>query len=103
MLVTAVAVFVGIIAGGLLPPAAHRYARPNVRRPALLVAGVALIAIGSRVGGDSGLRLVLGGYGVLITGVVANFPLVGMGVLLLGLGANAVFIVANSGMTRPRA
>ena len=103
MLVTAVAAFVGIIAGGLLPPAAHRYARPTVRWPAVLVAGVALIAIGTRMNGDAGLRLVVGGYGVLITGIVANFHLVGMGVLLLGLGANAIVMVANSGMPVHRA
>jgi hypothetical protein len=104
MLVTAVAVFVGMIAGGLLPPAPHRFARPRVQWPALLVAGVLLLAIGTRVDGTGGLRMVLAGYGALIVGALANAQIVGIGVLLVGLSANALVIAINSGMpVRPDA
>ena len=98
MLVTAVAVFVGIIAGGLLPPVGHRFARPRVRWPVLLIAGVALLAVGTRVDGDTGLRTVLAGYAVLLGGVMANIHIVGMGVLLIGLATNALVIALNGGM-----
>jgi hypothetical protein len=98
MLVTAVAVFVGMVAGGLLPPVGHRFARPAVRWPLVLVVGVALLVVGTRVDGDTGLRMVLAGYGVLLAGVTANIHIVGMGVLLVGLAANAVVIAVNGGM-----
>jgi hypothetical protein len=98
MLVTAVAVFVGIVAGGLQPPVGHRFARPKVKWPALLVTGVALLAVGTRVDGDTGLWSVLVGYAVLLIGGAVNIHLVGMGVLFLGLATNALVIALNGGM-----
>jgi len=98
VLVTAVAVFAGLLAGALLRPDPNRFARPKVRWPLVLLIGVVLLAIGTRTEGDPGLRLDLAGYAVLVVGVARNAHIVGMGVLLVGISCNVLVIGMNSGM-----
>jgi hypothetical protein len=98
MLVTVVAVVVGLVVGVLLPARVARFARAKLRWAPLLVVGVVLTAVGSRIDDNTGLAIMLAGYGTLIVGAAINAHLVGMGILLVGLSANALVMGLNSGM-----
>lgn len=84
----------GLAAGGRL----GRLGRRPVRRPALLVAGIAAQLLAALLGGRPALALLLCAYGLLLAFALANLSLTGMGLVVLGLGLNALVIAADGGM-----
>lgn len=84
----------GLAAGGRL----RRLGRWPVRGSALLVAGVAAQLLAVLLGGRAALTALLCGYGLLLAFALANLSRAGMGLVVLGLGLNALVIAADGGM-----
>lgn len=79
--------------------------RRSLRGWALLAAGIATQAAAGRVGGEEATTpLVLASYLMLLGFAGLNLHLVGMGVVMIGMAANAAVIGLNDGMPiRPSA
>lgn len=102
---TALAVVVGLVIGLLAGGRLSHMSRRSLRGWLLLAAGIATQAAAGRVGGpESTTPLVLVSYGLLIGFAALNLHLVGMGVVMIGMAANAAVIGLNDGMPiRPAA
>jgi len=98
VLLTLVAVALGVVAGRLAPPRAARFARPTLRVPWVLMTGVALEVAGARTHGSIAFGLVMASSAMLIAFACANLHLTGMGVLAIGVGANVLVILVNGAM-----
>ena len=104
MLLTAVAVLIGLGIGLALPPRTTRFARPRVRLVPLLVLGVAGQLVANRMTGDGAVALGIVALGLLVGFAIANLHLTGMGVMTIGLGLNLLVMLMNGGMpVSPRA
>ena len=79
--------------------------RRSLRGWAFLAAGIATQAAAGRVGGpEATTPLVLVSYALLLGFAIANLHLAGMGVVIVGMAANAAVIGLNDGMPiRPSA
>ena len=102
---TALAVVVGLIIGLLARGRLSNMSRRSLRGWILLAAGIATQAAAGRVGGpESTTPLVLISYALLLGFAAVNLHLVGMGVVMVGMVANAAVIGLNDGMPiRPSA
>ncbi len=101
---TLVAVAAGVMIGALRGGRVRHLGDRTFRLLPLLVAGVALQAVGVRVESDTGLALVLVSYLLLLGFAVANASLVGMWLVALGVALNLLVIGVNGGMpVRPSA
>ena len=98
MLITGVAVLVGLVIGVALPARPSRAARPVPRWLWLLGLGVVAQITAASVDGGAGLALVLVAYGVLIAFAAINGHVPGTGVLAIGLALNALVVALNGGM-----
>lgn len=98
MLITGVAVLVGLIVGVALPPRPSHVARPVPRWLWLLALGVVAQVSAASIGGRPGLALVLGAYAMLIVFALRNSHVSGTGVLAIGLALNALVVAVNAGM-----
>jgi hypothetical protein len=98
VLLTGVAVLVGLVLGPLLPTRRNRFARPQLHAVGLLVVGVALQLLGSQVTGKPGLALVLLSYAATFGFALRNVHIPGTIVLGIGLLMNATVIAANGAM-----
>lgn len=98
MLLTGVAVLVGLVLGPLLPARRNRFARPQLNAIGLLVVGVAFQLVGSQVTGRPGLALVLLSYAAILRFALRNVHIPGTIVLSIGLLMNATVIAANGAM-----
>lgn len=95
MLLPALAIAVGLVAG-VARRSRHRHlATPRLRALPVLAAGVAAQLASGVVAGTA---LVLVSYVLLLAFAVRNLHLVGMPVVLVGLALNALVIGANGGM-----
>ena len=102
---TAVAVAVGLIVGFVARGRLSNMSRRSLRGWILLAAGIATQAAAGRIGGpESTTPLVLVSYALLLAFAALNLHLVGMGVVMVGMVANAAVIGLNDGMPiRPAA
>lgn len=102
---TAVAVVVGLTIGLLAGGRLSHMSRRSLRGWALLAVGIATQAAAGRVGGpEYTTTLVLASYALLLGFAAVNLHLVGMGVVMVGMVANAAVIGLNDGMPiRPSA
>jgi hypothetical protein len=98
MLLTAVAVLIGLGIGLALPPRTTRFARPRIRLLPLLVVGVIGQVVANRMTGHGAVALGLVALGLLVGFAVANLHLTGMGVMAIGLGLNLLVMMMNGGM-----
>jgi hypothetical protein len=103
VLLTGVAVLVGLVLGPLVPARRNRFARPQLHGLLLLVAGVVLQLLGSQISGKPGLALVLFSYAALIGFALRNVHIPGTVVLAIGLLMNVTVIAANGAMPVHRA
>ena len=96
---TALAVAVGITLGLVARGRLSNMSRRALRGWILLAAGIATQVAAGRVGGpESTTPLVLLSYLLLLGFAALNLHLVGMGVVIVGMVANAVVIGLNDGM-----
>ncbi|HSH60398.1 MAG TPA: DUF5317 family protein [Acidimicrobiales bacterium] len=101
---TLMAVSAGILIGALTGGRISHLGDRTFRLLPLLVAGVALQAVGVSIESDTGLVVVLISYLLLLGFAVANAALVGMWLVALGVALNLLVIGVNSGMpVRPSA
>lgn len=102
---TAVAVVAGLLLGLATGGRISNMSRRSLRGWVLLAAGIATQVAAGRVGGvELTTPLVLVSYGLLLAFAACNLHLVGMGVVIVGMLANAVVIGLNDGMPiRPSA
>ena len=102
---TAVAVAVGLFIGFATRGRLKDMSRRSLRGWSVLAAGIATQAAAGRVGGPEWTTsLVLASYGLLLVFAALNLHLVGMGVVMVGMIANAAVIGLNDGMPiRPSA
>lgn len=102
---TAVAVAVGLLIGFATRGRLTNMGRRSLRGWPVLAAGIVIQAAAGRVGGTEWTTpLVLASYGLLVVFAVLNLHLVGMGVVMAGMIANAAVIGVNDGMPiRPSA
>jgi hypothetical protein len=98
VLLTGVAVLIGLVLGPLLPTRRNRFARPQLHAIGWLVVGVAFQLLGSQVTGKPGLALVLLSYAATFLFALRNIHIPGTIVLSIGLLMNALVIAANGGM-----
>jgi len=98
MLLTAVAVFMGLGIGLVLPPRTTRFARPRIRLWPLLAAGVVGQVVANRMTGTGAVVLGLVALSLLVGFALANLHLTGMGVMAIGLGLNLLVMLMNGGM-----
>jgi len=95
VLALAIGAAIGLCAGGR----PRNISAHPVRAWWLLIVGVALQAAGSRVGGGAAGTLgFLATYACLLAFAAKNRTLIGMGIIAVGLGANALVIGLNGGM-----
>ena len=95
MLLTAVALAVGLLAGRVLRRPHRHLAEPPLRLLPVLIVGLALQVLARPL--DVAALLPLS-YAALAAFVVLNLRLVGMPIVLIGLGLNLFSITANGGM-----
>ena len=101
---TLMAVAAGILIGALTGGRLRHLGDRTFRLLPLLVAGVALQALGVRIESDAGLVVVLISYLLLLAFAVANAAVVGMWLVALGVTLNLLVIGVNDGMpVRPSA
>ena len=102
---TAVAVVVGLFIGSAMRGRLTNMSRRSLRGWSVLAAGIATQAAAGRVGGPEWTTsLVLASYVLLLVFAALNLHLVGMGVVMIGMMANAAVIGVNDGMPiRPSA
>lgn len=101
---TLMAVAAGILVGVLTGGRARHLGDRAFRLLSLLVAGVALQAVGVRLESTTGLVVVLVSYLLLLGFALANASLVGMWLVALGVALNLLVIGVNAGMpVRPSA
>ncbi|HUR49956.1 MAG TPA: DUF5317 family protein [Acidimicrobiales bacterium] len=102
---TAVAVAAGIVIGLVARGRFSNMNRRALRGWPLLAAGIATQAAAGRVGGPEWTTpLVLLSYALLLGFALFNLRLAGMGVVMIGMAANATVIGLNDGMPiRPSA
>jgi hypothetical protein len=101
---TLMAVAAGILIGALTGGRVRHLGDRTFRLLPLLVAGVALQALGVRIESDAGLVVVLISYLLLLAFALANASLVGMWLVALGVTLNLLVIGVNAGMpVRPSA
>jgi hypothetical protein len=98
VLLTVVAVMLGLGIGLGLRPRSTRFARPNVRAVGVLVAGVSGQLLASRLQGKTAVPIAFIAVCALIGFGIANLHLTGMGVMTIGLCANLLVIMVNDGM-----
>ena len=98
MLLTAVAVLIGLGIGLALPPRTTRFARPRVRLLPLLVVGGVGQVIANRISGHGAVAVGVVALSLLVGFAVANLHLTGMGVMAIGLGLNLLVMLMNGGM-----
>ena len=98
MLLTAVAVLIGLGIGLALPPRTTRFARPRIRLLPLLVVGVIGQVVANRLTGHGAVALGLAALSLLVAFAIANLHLTGMGVMAIGLGLNLLVMMMNGGM-----
>ncbi|MEY2450178.1 MAG: hypothetical protein QOH79_3654 [Acidimicrobiaceae bacterium] len=104
MLLTVGAVVLGLVIGLSLRPRSTRFARPRVRLPGLLVAGVAGQVLAARLSANDAVVVAIVSFAGLVAFSLTNLHLTGMGVMTIGLGVNLFAITANGGMpVSPRA
>lgn len=99
------AVAVGLLLGFAARGRLTNMTRRSLRGWSVLAAGIATQAAAGRVGGPEWTTsLVLASYALLLLFAVLNLHLVGMGVVMIGMMANAAVIGVNDGMPiRPAA
>jgi hypothetical protein len=95
MLLPALAIAVGLVAGVARRPRHRHLAAPRVRAWAILVAGVVAQLVSGLVAATA---VVLLSYALLLAFAGRNLHLVGMPVVFVGLALNAAVIGANGGM-----
>ena len=101
---TLMAVAAGILIGALTGGRLRHLGDRTFRLLPLLVAGVALQAVGLRFESSPGLVLVILSYLLLLGFAAANAALVGMWLVALGVALNLLVIGVNGGMpVRPSA
>lgn len=100
-LAVAAGILIGLVAGGRVSNMSRRALRGWV----LLAAGIATQAAAGRIGGPEWVTpLVLLSYALLLAFAAINLQLAGMGVVMIGMVANAAVIGVNDGMPiRPSA
>lgn len=98
MYFTAVAVVVGLALGFLTGGRLDHLAERRFRLPGLLVAGIVVQATSGWFGDGLTVPLVLVSYVLLTAFCALNLPVVGMGIVLLGLSLNFLTIAVNGGM-----
>lgn len=103
MYFTAVAVVVGLALGFLTGGRLDHLAERRFRLPGLLVAGIVVQATSGWFGDGLTVPLVLVSYVLLTAFCALNLPVVGMGIVLLGLSLNFLTIAVNGGMPVRRA
>ncbi len=100
LLALAAGTLIGVLTGGRVRHLDDR----TFRLLPMLVAGVALQAVGVRMDSTAGLVVVLLSYLLLLGFTVANVSLVGMWLVALGVALNLLVIGVNAGMpVRPSA
>ncbi len=100
LMAVAAGILIGVLTGGRIRHLGDR----SFRHLPLLVAGVALQAVGVRIESDTGLVLILVSYLLLLGFALANASLVGMWLVALGVALNLLVIGVNAGMpVRPSA
>lgn len=100
----AVAVVAGLAVGMALPPRRHHRAQPQVRALPLLAVAVVAQVVAAQLEGGAAAAVALAGFAGLLAVAMANLALTGMGVVAVGLAANALVIAVNGGMpVRPEA
>src|SRR5262249_51461091 len=85
VVITGLAVLIGLVIGLVLPHRHHRVARPRPRALVVLGAGVAAQVAAAEVSGRPGLALLLGAYALLVLFALANVHIPGAVVLAIGL------------------
>ncbi|MDQ3570268.1 MAG: DUF5317 domain-containing protein [Actinomycetota bacterium] len=100
LLAVAAGILIGVLAGGR-----PRYlGQRNFELTPLLVAGVALQAVGAGLSSPAGLAVVLLSYLLLLGFAVGNASIVAMWLVALGIAINLLVIAVNAGMpVRPSA
>jgi Family of unknown function (DUF5317) len=99
MLLSVIAVVVGLVAGTLAGGSWRNAAQAPVRRIGLLLAGVVCEFVAGRWGsGWTGLAFVIAGYVLLLAFAASNLTLTGMVLVAVGLLANLTVIAVNGGM-----
>jgi hypothetical protein len=93
---TVLAIGIGLILGLLSGGRPRNLSDHRFRLWPLVLVGLALQVID--VGGDLGFALLLVSYVSLLTFAVVNLRIVGMGLIALGLSANATVILVDHGM-----
>ena len=95
---TIVAVVVGLAVGLALGGRPRHLGERPFRAWPLLAAGLVVQAVSTWVGGGAGFTLLLTSYVLLVAFAAANAHIVGMVLIVLGLGLNALTIAVNHGM-----
>ena len=95
---TVAAVLIGIGVGLALRPRSTRFARPRVHLVPALAAGVTAQVLANRQTGHSAVVIGTVALALLVAFGVANLHLTGMGVMTIGLSANLLVTMMNSGM-----
>ena len=95
---TVVAVVAGLVIGLALGGRPRHLAGRGLRLWPLLFAGVAVQAVGARVGDTLGFVLLVASYPLLLGFAAANVRLVGMALVGVGLLMNLATIATNRGM-----
>ncbi len=104
VVLTVVAVALGLVIAVCLPARRTRFARPRLHKPGLLAVGVVGQAIAARLHDEPAASLMLLSLVLLTWFAIANLHLTGMGVVAIGLCANIIPIALNQGMpVRPSA
>jgi Family of unknown function (DUF5317) len=93
------AVALGLCVGLALRPRTTRFARPKIRRHALLAGGVAGQLLASSLTGNAAVTVASVSLALLLAFSITNLHLTGMGVMSVGLGLNSFVILVNGGMT----
>lgn len=101
---TAIAIVAGLVLGRLTGGRLRHAGEHRFRAWQLLAAGATLQLLSNLLdGGGPALGLLLASYAALLAFTTANLRIVGMWLVLLGLGLNALVITVNGGMPVKRA
>lgn len=98
MLLLAVALLTGVVAGWLRPPLGARSARPHLRRVLLLGVGAAFTGFAQLASTDVAVLLTALALATLLGFALSNSHLTGIVVIGVGLFLNLVSVVANNGI-----
>jgi hypothetical protein len=93
-----VAIAIGALIGLAAAPSERRFKRPRARLAPLVGVGVVLQVVAARLDDGPAVLVALLGFACLLAFAAFNMHLVGMGVLIVGLGANVFVIALNGGM-----